>query len=130
VDSDALANALRDRLANEVGVVAAWLFGSRARGTAKASSDVDVCVLFGGERSLDDLLDLQAELSRVVGAGVDLVAARGAPPDLFHRVLRDGVLIVENDRSARVAFEVEMRNRYFDMTPIWLEYRRARGAAG
>jgi uncharacterized protein len=51
-----------------------------------------------------------------------------APADLVHRVLRDGQLIFEADRSARIRFEVRRRNEYFDLLPILTEYRRPRGA--
>jgi hypothetical protein len=41
-----------------------------------------------------------------------------------HRVLRDGVLLLDHDRSARIAFEVRSRNEYFDLLPILERYRR------
>ncbi len=47
------------------------LFGSRARGTARSDSDVDVCVVAPNLRG--DELDLQARLSEVLGGDVDLV---------------------------------------------------------
>ncbi|HVY48614.1 MAG TPA: nucleotidyltransferase domain-containing protein [Minicystis sp.] len=128
MDRDELASILGARLSREPGVAAAWLFGSAARGEERPDSDVDVAVLFDRERPLDALLDLEAALGAELGRDVDLVDARGAPPDLVHRILRDGVLVVDEDPSARIAFEVDVRNRYFDMRPIWLLYRRARGA--
>jgi hypothetical protein len=57
------------------------------------------------------------------------VTIDAAPADLVHRVLRDGVLLVDRDRALRVRFEVASRNRYFDMTPVWREYRRGRTPA-
>jgi len=123
---------LRSRLEAEPSIVAAWLFGSMARGSATRSSDIDVAILQSGPapRTLADLpLDLQAELSSAMGREVQIVLLASAPPDLIHRVLRDGELLVERDRAARVRFEVEARNRYFDMQPIWREYRRSRGSA-
>jgi hypothetical protein len=42
-----------------------------------------------------------------------------------HRVLRDGVLVCEPNRSARIRFEVRLRNEYFDMEPIRKLYRRS-----
>jgi len=47
-----------------------------------------------------------------------------APVDLIHRVLRDGKLILEVDRSARVRFEVQKRNEFFDLQPIVRRYRQ------
>jgi hypothetical protein len=42
-----------------------------------------------------------------------------------HRGLRDGCLQLERDASARVRFEVRVRNEYFDLKPYLDEYRRA-----
>lgn len=47
-----------------------------------------------------------------------------APPDLVHRVLRDGARLVDRDRAKRIRFEVDARNRFFDMQPIWRRYRK------
>jgi hypothetical protein len=37
---------------------------------------------------------------------VQVVVLHAAPTDLVHRVLRDGILVLENDASRRVRFEV------------------------
>ena len=111
---------------------AIWLFGSVARGTAGQGSDVDVAVLVGRDlpRTLDGFpFELQAALQRLVRREVQLIVLDEAPPDLAHRVLRDGHLVYERDRSARIAFEIKSRNEYFDLLPILLEYRRARRTA-
>lgn len=108
---------------------AAYLFGSVARGTARAESDVDVAVLPRVARhgTLDALpLDLEGELERILGRPVQVVGLHSAPPDLVHRVLLDGVLIHEGDRSRRIAFEVRARNEYFDLKPVLDRYRAGR----
>jgi len=109
-------------------VKAAWLFGSAARGEERPGSDVDLAVLLGRARrprTLDDLpLTLEADLASELGREVQVVVVDWAPVDLVRRVLRDGVLLVDRDRSARIRFEVDARNRYFDMLPILREYRR------
>lgn len=117
-------------------VVAAWLYGSRARGTGRAGSDVDVAVLLSTSpvgfdplvHELEHTLAMALLASGVVAPRpeglVQVVAMNGAPADLGRRVLRDGKLLLERDRSARVAFEVALRNRYWDMAPIWRQYRR------
>jgi predicted nucleotidyltransferase len=108
------------------GVVAAYLFGSVARGTARAGSDVDVAVLCAGEppASLAGLpLDLEAELERLLGIPVQVVVLNRAPVDLVHRVLRDGALLIDRDPSARIRFEVKARNEFFDLQPILARYR-------
>ena len=112
-------------------IAAAWLFGSFARGTARADSDVDVALLLSRdpEPTLEGSgSELEGDLERLLGRPVQVVLMNGAPVDLVHRVLRDGHLLLERDRSARVRFEVRARNEYFDLLPILKEYRRDRTA--
>jgi hypothetical protein len=52
------------------------------------------------------------------------VVLNRAPIDLVHRVLREGIPVSERNASVRIAFEVDARNRYWDVLPILREYRR------
>jgi predicted nucleotidyltransferase len=126
-DRAAVEQALRVFFAKDHhGVVAAYLFGSVARGTRRPGSDVDIAVLYPADPpvSLAGLpLDLEAELERLLGAPVQVVILNRAPVDLIHRVLRDGALLVDRDRSARIRFEVKARNEFFDLQPILARYR-------
>lgn len=114
------------------GLAAVYLYGSRARGTARTGSDVDLGLLFhkappsilGGPP--DRIAD---ELGRELRLPVQAVVLNTTPPDLVHRVLRDGVLIHETDRSARIRFEVARRREYLDLLPVLQEYRRPREAS-
>lgn len=127
LSSVSLERRLTDALASREDVAAAWLFGSRARGTATASSDVDVAVLLteAPEDPLDRYrFDLANDLAATCGAAVDLVVVNDASADLVHRVLRDGVLLVDRDRSRRIAFEVKKRAEYLDLVPVRRAYRR------
>ncbi len=112
-------------------VMAVYLFGSTARGTARVGSDIDVAVLFdspppralGGPRMV-----IEGELEQALGRPVDLVVLNNAPVDLRARVLRDGRLLVERDPSARIVFEVRTRNEAFDLEPALTRYRGSRAA--
>ena len=110
-------------------VLSAYLYGSHARGAAAASSDVDVAVLYDAPppATLDGpRLTLQSELERQLHCPVDVVVINTASADLVHRILRDGVLVLDRNRPARLRFEVARRNEYFDLEPIRREYRRGR----
>ena len=112
-------------------IAAVYLFGSTARGSTRAGSDVDVGILFvtPPPPTLEGQpYELAAALERLLGRAVDLVVLNTAPVDLRSRVLRDGRLIAEKDRSARIAFEVRTRNEAFDFEPILRRYRAPREA--
>jgi len=68
-------------------------------------------------------LDLEAALERRVGRTVRLVVRNGAPPDLVHRVLREGRLVLDRDPAQRIRFEVRARNESFDTEPLRRRYR-------
>jgi predicted nucleotidyltransferase len=121
-----LRNDLTRALTPQTAIVAAWLFGSRARGTQRPDSDVDVALLMDRDPTdrNDPPWELQARLSGELGLEVQLVVVNRAPADLVRRVLRDGVLLIDRDRARRVQFEVRKRNEYFDMTPVWRRIRR------
>jgi hypothetical protein len=125
---DELITALRGAFAAPpAGVVAAWIFGSFARGTMRRDSDVDVGVLYRDPAPgiLDAAaLDLEGRLENLVRREVQLVVMNTAPVDLVHRIVRDGILLAELDPRARVAFEVRARNEYFDLLPHLMRYRR------
>ncbi|HVZ37518.1 MAG TPA: nucleotidyltransferase domain-containing protein [Polyangiaceae bacterium] len=113
-------------------LIAAYVFGSVARGTATARSDLDLGLLFrhAPESSLSGLgFDIAFELELALKRQVDVVVLNRASPDLVHRVLRDGILVLESDRRARVEFEVHARAQFFDLAPLRRLYRHGRTAA-
>ena len=123
-----LIERLRELLGRQPGIACAYLFGSVARGEASSTSDIDLAVLF--EQPTADTLRgplarLRLDLEDALGRSVDLVAMETAPPDLIHRVLRDGALLLDRNPNQRIAFEVRARNEYFDLLPYLTEYRRA-----
>jgi hypothetical protein len=114
------------------GAAAVYLFGSTARGTARPGSDIDIGVLFvaAPAATLDaQPYDLEGALERRLGRPVDVIVLNSAPIDLRSRVLRDGQMLFESDRAARIAFEIRTRNEAFDLEPILRRYRAPREAS-
>ena len=112
-------------------IAAAYMFGSHARGEDHAASDVDIAVLFMDQpaSTLDGpAARIAAALERGLSRSADVVVLNRAPADLVHRVLRDGILVCENDPSLRIRFEVTKRNEYFDLLPMLRRYRRTQVA--
>jgi uncharacterized protein len=131
---ETLVDTLRGLLARHADRVAcAYLYGSTARGDARAASDIDVAVLFRETppATLESLgFDIAGEIERALGRPADIVVLNRAAPDLVHRILRDGVLVHESDRRMRVAFETRSRAEYFDVLPYLRQYRRSLAGRG
>jgi predicted nucleotidyltransferase len=71
-------------------VLAMYVFGSRAQGTARADSDLDLAVLVAGYADPLQLWDVSAELAALVGCPVDLLDLRAASTVMQYQVLTGG----------------------------------------
>jgi len=69
----------------------ALLFGSRARGNASETSDVDVALLAPSA----DLLEIGARLSQASGLEVDVISLADPGVPLLDELLRDAVVLYE-----------------------------------
>lgn len=97
--------ALRD-----AGASFALVFGSRARGDARADSDLDVAAWWPGDAPQPWEIDLPA--------GVDLVILRrGMPLELAGRIACEGVLLYDDDPPSRVRWVAETRKIWLDERP-------------
>lgn len=81
----------KSRLMCDFGVVSLSLFGSTARDTATAASDVDVLVAFDGPATSARYFGLQFYLEDLLGCPVDLVSDKALRPELRPHVERDAV---------------------------------------
>ncbi|QBI18452.1 nucleotidyltransferase domain-containing protein [Egibacter rhizosphaerae] len=95
------------RLLRAAGALFVFLHGSRAEGTERADSDVDVAALFDGEVD-------EAELRSRLPAGVDLLVLDRAPLELAGRVALHGRLLAEADAARRVEWQAMTRKVYLD----------------
>ena len=90
IDHDELFQILRTvlpKIRDRYGVCALGLFGSYARGQARSSSDVDLLVEFDRPPSLFRFIELEQELSDLLGVKVDLVRKTALKPAIEQQVL-------------------------------------------
>jgi predicted nucleotidyltransferase len=121
-----MREALRRVLERESDVGYALLFGSSARGSSHARSDVDVAVgLRSSARDARALGTIAARLEAAAGRPIDLVVLDEAPVALAYRIFRDGQVLVERDRAALVARKARALLDYLDWKPV--EERCAEG---
>lgn len=77
------------RLREEYGVRSLGLFGSYVRGEQKKGSDLDILVEFTRVPGMFRFLELERELSRVLGIPVDLVQKEAMKPAIGKHILRE-----------------------------------------
>ena len=82
------------KLAAKYGAERVYLFGSYARGEAKAESDIDLRIDKGSIRGLA-FASLLGDLQDALGVEVDLISTAGMDNDFLREVQKDEVLLYE-----------------------------------
>ncbi len=75
---------------------------------------MDIAIMVSEPMDGFERVDLETQLSNLVGKDVDLIVFGSASPLLQHQVLKYGVLIYEGDCRERVRQEVGARRDYLD----------------
>ena len=122
LDDHALVAKLAALLGPRDEILEAYVFGSKATGSAQPHSDVDVAVYVGEATPVSSAFGYAADLSTALMRAletnrVDVVVLNIAPPLLYHRVLRDGVRILSRDLRATTTREGRALSRYCDYVP-------------
>jgi len=107
-------DSIRRALESRTDVRLAYVFGSTARGEARASSDVDVAVLFETLPEAGDLDRLATDLQTETGRRIDLVVLNTAPPRLANEIVKTGRRLTCRSEADRVRFETHATARYLD----------------
>jgi predicted nucleotidyltransferase len=115
-------DALARILAADPRVNLALVFGSRARGTAREDSDLDLAVLGGADL---DRLRLAAELSLASGLDTAVIDLRAVPIPLLAAIIRDGVVVFERQSGLFASWRTQ---RLLDLELDLPWFRRMRDA--
>lgn len=117
---DPVLQALRSTAAADIlrrhAVEDAYLFGSRARGKATTSSDVDVAVRFAGTGDgvsrLENLAAVEADLKPLLKVPADFICLNDASPLLAFEAVVRGQAVYTRDADQSFLYEVLVRHRY------------------
>jgi predicted nucleotidyltransferase len=80
-------------LAAKYKIASLGLFGSRVRGDERSDSDLDILVSFHEAPTLLRFIELEQELTELVGVKVDLVMREALKPQVGEHVLREVVAV-------------------------------------
>lgn len=107
-------------------VIAVYLYGSQARDTATAESDIDIALLINEKSPMvnDIQLTAMSELSIILDKKVEVQVLQKCSTSFSFRVISEGIILVSHNESARIAFEEETMKHYFDLLPFNEEYNK------
>jgi predicted nucleotidyltransferase len=75
-------------------ILAIYLFGSRANGTANPESDLDLAVLVAGYAEPLQLWDVSNDLAEIAGCNVDLLDMRSTSTVMQYQILQTGRVLI------------------------------------
>lgn len=104
-----------EALDRRFGLEVLWLYGSAAKGTDRADSDLDLGALFTRRPSGYDLFKTALELGDLLGRKVDLVDLDRAGPILGMQVLKQGQLLFDAVPRRRYEFFARTVGLYEDL---------------
>jgi hypothetical protein len=121
-----------DYLRSHPKVVFAYLFGGLARGEPRPLSDVDIAVYLSDSADAAYVkINILGNLIEILGTDeIDLVVLNSASPSLTMNVLRDKLVLADNNPTARHRFESLAFRKYFDFLPVELGMLKRRVAHG
>ena len=110
---------LTDFCADKPYIAFGYLFGSRANNNITPLSDIDIAVYIDTQKAPADLFELRLKeltaLYQVFNTEkIDLVFLNETPLELSYNVLKNGILLYENDEQLRVTFFENTVRDYLD----------------
>jgi hypothetical protein len=100
----------------ETAVLAAYVFGSRARGEQRSSSDLDVALILARGAGLDHAgrERIRSDVARATGLSVDLAVLTDETPVLAFEVIDGGRRVFARDEEAADVAEERLLQIYLD----------------
>ena len=118
ISASALDKIEKFARSNDV-IVAAYVFGSSAAGKERPKSDIDIAIMIRGSMGSFERVQIETELSNLLGKDIDLVVFSLASPLLQHQILKYGRIVYEADARERVRQEVTSRRDYLDSLVLY-----------
>ena len=105
---------LAERFSLEPKILAAYLFGSRARDEERESSDVDIALLTD-ELSSEEYTTIAKTVAHILGTErVDIVLLNQVSPAFRFRVISEGWGFYHRDAQTENRFELRVMKEYWD----------------
>ena len=111
-------------------VAFAYLHGSSLTSVSPRDLDIGVFIYPAiyhkladtGEVNIGFAIPLEMKLDKMIDIKTDVQILNAAPLSFRHRIVKEGVLLIDNDTQLRCDFEYLSRYQYFDFQPRRAEY--------
>lgn len=125
-----LQSYLRESLKDTLSIVAVYLFGSYARGQAKALSDMDLAFLLDEKAYRADPFEAACPAHMIamqIGMGLrvqtDVTILNSSSIEMAYELVTVGLCLYEADPDGRLEYGATVRGMYFDFRPFLDELR-------
>ena len=118
--------SLVQALGDEEDVVAAWVYGSVASGSAQPSSDLDLAIVGTQPFTIERLVDLATLVGRVAGREIDIVDLFAVHGALLEQVMIRGTRLFCRQTSVYEALVVRLVYDEADFMPLYRRLLRER----
>ncbi|MDH5386652.1 MAG: nucleotidyltransferase domain-containing protein [Candidatus Aminicenantes bacterium] len=106
---------ISSQLKSQKNIIFAYIFGSFV--SEKKFSDIDIGIFVANEGNINSLnfeLKMEKELQSLVHFPVDVRIVNNAPLSFVYHVIKEGILIKDEDPSERADFEGLIFKKYLD----------------
>lgn len=95
------------------------LFGSQAKGTTHAQSDVDIAFHADFNMRPIEIADMQFDFSQTLGLkDIELIDLKDAPPLLLKQIAAHSILLYEKERFFFGNFKIYANKLYMEAQPL------------
>lgn len=91
------------------------LFGSYARGTQNAESDIDIAIKVNKEISKKEIFEIRLELEEMIKNDVDLIDLSNINDDFRYEILMNGKVLYCQNQLRFELYKIDMCQEYFDL---------------
>lgn len=106
---------IKETLLNNIECEAIILFGSYARGTQNAESDIDIAIKSNKSVSKKEIFEIRLKLEEIISQDIDLIDLDSINDDFRYEILMNGNTLYCKDEMKFELYKLAMYQEYFDL---------------
>lgn len=106
---------IKETILKKVDCEAILLFGSYARGTQNAESDIDIAIKPNRKLSKKEIFEIRLELEETIKRDVDLINLDYINDDFRYEILMNGKILYCKEQLKFELYKLDMCQQYFDL---------------